>query len=275
MRLIVNADDFGLNHNRNVAVDYCFKRNYCTQGSLIVNTEFSDEAIQMSRESGYLSNIGLHINLTYGKPLTDEILETDYCENGLFTTSNPRSKEKVFRKKYVEVIRKELNAQFEKFFDNKCTFRHVDAHNDILFNQEVWYAIKPLLKKYKISHIRGIEPYLMGYYRHSILSYLPIKYYFLYRYLRTKKIGDCIILHGGRNVNQFYVDYEVLRRGWRPDRLFGNLKKDENYEVITHPDLWGNTIVDLTNFDKDRKIYPYEDTIQKISNFEKITYNEL
>ena len=275
MRIIVNADDFGLNHNRNVAVDLCFKNKHVTQGSIIVNTDFSDEGIQMGKDGGYLPHIGLHINLTYGKPLTKDILDTDYCENGLFVSSNPRSKDRVFRKDNVEIVRKELNAQFEKFFDYKCTFHHVDAHNDILFNREIWEAIRPLLSKYKIAHIRGVEPYLMGYYRHSIPSYLPIKYYFLYRYLTLNKIGDCKILHGGRNVNQFYVDYELLRRGWKPDRLFGNLKMKEDYEVITHPDFQEGVIVDLTNFDKDKKVYAYSDTVKKLSGFEKITYNEL
>ena len=28
MDVIVNADDFGMNHNVNLAIDYCFKKKY-------------------------------------------------------------------------------------------------------------------------------------------------------------------------------------------------------------------------------------------------------
>lgn len=276
MRIIVNADDFGLNHERNVAVDYAIRNGICTQGSIILNSPFSDEAVSMAKEGGYYHKIGLHLNITYGNPLSSSILQiSSYCRDGFFIGSDPRSLNKVYSLGGIEEIREELESQITKFFDLGFTFRHIDAHNDILFNLSVWKAFKPLIKKYDIRHIRGVEPYLFGYYRKSILAYLPIKYYFMYRFLSLKEIGKCKILHGGRNVNQFYRDYGLLQRGEKTNRIIGNISSDGVYEVITHPDFDGTRYLDRTNFNQNKVINSLHDTLTKIEGLEKITYNEL
>jgi len=276
MKLIVNADDFGLSHNRNVAVDYALRNGICTQGSIILNTPFSDEAVRMAKDGGYFHKIGLHLNLTVEKPLSTSIVHLDrYCNDGVFVGSNPRSKDKVFALKGIRELREELEAQIKLFFDLGFTFGHIDAHNDILFNMPVWMAFKPLIKKYKIKHIRGVEPYLFGYYRKSILSYLPLKYYFMYRFVTLKTIDQCTVLHGGRNVNQFKRDYDLLKTRQSTHRIIGNLRNDDICEVITHPDFDGEKYLDRTNFDKNRIIYSLEDTVSKIEGFDKITYNEI
>ena len=276
MKLIVNADDFGLNHSRNVAVDYALRNGICTQGSIILNTPYSGEAVRMAKDGGYFHKIGLHLNLTAEKPLSKPIAHLDnYCKEGVFISLNPRSKEKVFALKGISEVREELETQIKLFFELGFTFRHIDSHNDILFNMPVWMAFKPLIKKYHIKHIRGVEPYLFGYYRKSILSYLPIKYYFMYRFITLKSCHQCTILHGGRNVNQFKRDFDLLKAGSSTHRLIGNLHDDGIYEVITHPDYDGEKYLDRTNFDKNRVIYSLADTASKIEDFEKITYNDL
>lgn len=52
MKIIVNADDFGLSHGRNIGVDYCLRNGIATQASIIMNSLYSSEAIDMAREGG-------------------------------------------------------------------------------------------------------------------------------------------------------------------------------------------------------------------------------
>ena len=40
MDVIVNADDFGMNHNVNLAIDYCFKKNIISSTTFINTTVF-------------------------------------------------------------------------------------------------------------------------------------------------------------------------------------------------------------------------------------------
>lgn len=194
MKIIVNADDFGLSQTRNKAVNYSLSQGICTQGSLIVNTPFSDEAVELAKSNGYADKLGLHINLTCSYPLSESIKRVaSYCQDGLFVSTAPRSLRKVFSFKYVHEIREEIEAQILKFKFYGLSLTHIDAHHDILFNIPVWLAVKPLLAKYNIKSVRGIEPYLFGFYRKSILSYLPLKYYFKFCFLRSRFKGTWIM----------------------------------------------------------------------------------
>ena len=208
VRIIVTADDFGLNRERNIAVEYAVKENICTNVSLVVNTEYSREAVQIAKKNNFVDIVGLHINLTEGRPLTSKILKyTNLVRDNKFISDNPRSLRKIFSFVGIGAIREEIEAQIIYYLDSGFTLKHIDFHNDVGFNLPVLIAIIPLLKKYKIKSLRGVEPYLFGFYRKSILSYLPIKYYYIlcYKYLRCE---NTLILDGGRNINHFMQDIE-------------------------------------------------------------------
>lgn len=270
-KVIVNADDFGLSESRNLAVVHAFKNGICTSGSIVVNTEYFDEAVKLAKENHFIEKIGLHVNLTYGRPLTEKIKTIPkYCQDNSFVQTNPRSFKRVFSFLHIKEIREEIEAQIRRFLDAGFTLRHVDAHNDILYNMPIWLAVKPLLKKYKIESIRGVEPYLFGYYRKSIISYLPLKYYFMCFYLccRMKHIK---ILHGGRNINQYCLDIKQSKK-----RKVGSLSKQAVVEIIIHPNVnEKNEYIDLTNFNKDRVCSTLDDTKTKLSGLHLIDYNEL
>ena len=48
MDVIVNADDFGMNHNVNLAIDYCFKKNIISSTTIMANMPGFDEAVKLA-----------------------------------------------------------------------------------------------------------------------------------------------------------------------------------------------------------------------------------
>ena len=52
-KVIVNADDFGMSHEKNVAIDELMQNGICTNTSIVVNMEHTEEAVKMAFESGY------------------------------------------------------------------------------------------------------------------------------------------------------------------------------------------------------------------------------
>ncbi|MDD3037982.1 ChbG/HpnK family deacetylase [Bacteroides sp.] len=267
MNYFVNADDFGLNQYRNEAVVYSFQKGISSKTSLIINSEFTEEAVELSKKYDFFDKVGLHINITEGIPLTVGLKEIrSYCnEDSTFVNTSPRSLLKVFSLSHIKVLRSEIEAQIKKYLDYGFTLPYIDTHNDIIFNLPVWYALEPLLLKYDISVIRGIEPYLFGYYRKSILSYLPLKYYFMMRYFK-KKANKTKIIGGGRNINQFVCDMENSRT-----KRIGDINKLKLIEIIIHPDFDGKKYIDRTNFLKNNNTLIYNtlaDTAMKISRFE-------
>jgi len=69
MRYFINADDFGRNHERNIAIDTAFQRGLIHNASLIVNTpEADNEARNLAEEHGYAEHVFFHLNLVAGNP---------------------------------------------------------------------------------------------------------------------------------------------------------------------------------------------------------------
>jgi len=84
--LIINADDFGMSKDVNFAILAAMDLNLCKDTTLLVNFEASEHAAKLAIATNRKNNIGIHINLTEGYPLTYNIRnESRFCNNeGLF-----------------------------------------------------------------------------------------------------------------------------------------------------------------------------------------------
>ena len=47
-KIVVNADDFGMSVNKNIAIDQMMRKGVCTNASLVVNMNYSDEAVRLA-----------------------------------------------------------------------------------------------------------------------------------------------------------------------------------------------------------------------------------
>src|SRR3981081_2298214 len=68
-RLIINADDFGISRGVNTGIIEAAEAGVVTAASLIVNLPDFADALDRSLSCPTLS-LGLHLNLTVGRPLT-------------------------------------------------------------------------------------------------------------------------------------------------------------------------------------------------------------
>jgi predicted glycoside hydrolase/deacetylase ChbG (UPF0249 family) len=164
MRIIVNADDFGMDDLRNSAVIEAFQRGLCSQTSLIMNTSGSDAAIVLSKKHGFFDKVCLHLNLTVGIPLTERIKQIpDICSEGKFNGKFHHSFIKRFSKKHSDVIMEELEAQVIRFIDCGFPMRHIDSHHWIQLDRKITGVMNDLISKYKFLSIRkgeNIKPIL-------------------------------------------------------------------------------------------------------------------
>ena len=132
MRMIINADDFGMSENANNAIERCFADGLLTQTTLMVNDRNCCEAaIEIARRNGFYEHVGLHVNLTDGVPLTDPIKRSRiFCEDGHFSDRLWKTtRYKFYLPKFErEVARIEIAAQMRRFIDFGLPMRHCDAH---------------------------------------------------------------------------------------------------------------------------------------------------
>ena len=73
MKLIINADDFGMTKSCTKAIFDAFNQNLITDTTMVANGEAFDFANELSKGHKIRESIGIHFNLTEGIPLTEDI----------------------------------------------------------------------------------------------------------------------------------------------------------------------------------------------------------
>ncbi len=122
MKLIINADDFGLSEGITYGIYDAVKRGVVTSTTMMVNMRASALAGEIVKRDDSLS-VGLHLNLSFGKPLTDCFSLT--CEGRFVKPKNCDIHDQFTD----EDLDKELDAQYKKFCEltgKKPT--HIDSH---------------------------------------------------------------------------------------------------------------------------------------------------
>jgi predicted glycoside hydrolase/deacetylase ChbG (UPF0249 family) len=135
MKLIVNADDFGMDENVSKSICQFMKDGIATQTTLMVNMPYAKEAIELGKRFGFEDRIGLHLNVLEGKPLTDRITKSNIlCNaNGQFHDVIRHNKRLRFFLPDFEkkVLCEEFNAQMEVFRSLDLPMRHLDSHGHL------------------------------------------------------------------------------------------------------------------------------------------------
>ena len=153
-KLIVNDDDFGLSKGTTDAIIDCHINGIITSVTLMSNMPSAEYAVSRAKAFPELS-IGLHLNLTEGKPLTDPRKVDNLIDsNGNFLAASKQRKNLLFNDKAKEQVYKELEAQLLRALDLGVRVTHFDSHNNTHKKPAVLNAIIKLHKLYGIPAAR-------------------------------------------------------------------------------------------------------------------------
>ena len=158
LKIIVNADDLGISQGVNEAIAECFRMRYISSTTLMVNMDYADEAVEMANRNGWHERVGLHLNLTSGRPLTDDIKRFRcFCNrDGRF---NAAFAKKTYSRLYltkeeIAAARKESEAQIRKYLEYGFADKHLDSHHHVHTDRAIWTALEPLIAAYGIRSVR-------------------------------------------------------------------------------------------------------------------------
>jgi predicted glycoside hydrolase/deacetylase ChbG (UPF0249 family) len=152
--MIINADDFGYNSSVNKAIIESFEKGYCSSTTIMANMPGFEVAYHLVHENRLLKHTGVHLVLTEGIPLTDEIKRcVRFCNSeGIFNMS----REIRFWRLNTEekrAIAREIRAQVAKCRRHGISITHADSHRHA---HEEWALSSVVID---ICHEEGI-PYL-------------------------------------------------------------------------------------------------------------------
>ncbi|MBQ9659054.1 MAG: ChbG/HpnK family deacetylase [Clostridia bacterium] len=147
MKLIINADDFGLSKSISNGIIEGINDGFITSTSIMANMECAEYAIKQAIEHN-VNCIGLHINLTVGKPVLKNCNLVD--EKGVF----------LYNKKQIENTKltyedayNEIKAQINlinKYSNGIIKIDHIDTHHHLCENENIKNAIIDIAKEYNI-----------------------------------------------------------------------------------------------------------------------------
>ena len=216
--VIINADDFGMNVKRNQAITNCFQKGLINSTSIMINMPSFKEAIVLAKDYNFQDNIGLHVCITEGKPLTD-LSKTPFVDNKNLFIKDQVYKPTLFLSKSVRtLLKKEIIAQLETLKKSGIDPTHINTHHDIHELPWLLPIFLSISKKYQIK-LRVSQIWIDG------KNYLKPLY---------RKMVNGIYKYYNLDFSDYFVTVKVYKR----DELIN--EKFEKIEIMVHPDLDDN-----------------------------------
>jgi predicted glycoside hydrolase/deacetylase ChbG (UPF0249 family) len=152
-RIIVNADDFGMSAETNRAIVEGFASGVISSTTVMANMPGFEEACQLALLHRLNGKIGVHLNLTEGRPLTQPIRSLPrLCnERGMF-----RPRRTLFRlsKQERRAVETEFAAQIQACMERGIVPTHLDSHQHIHTEWPIGRVAIRVARRYGIGAIR-------------------------------------------------------------------------------------------------------------------------
>jgi predicted glycoside hydrolase/deacetylase ChbG (UPF0249 family) len=155
-KIIVNADDFGYSYTVNRAILQSFQRLLINSTSLMANMEGFGDAVGLVHAQRELQGkIGVHLNLTEGAPLSEEIrLCPRFCDaEGQFCYHRERPIFLLSRSE-KRAVYGEFSMQLDRVFAAGILPTHLDSHHHVHTEWGIAPIASRLAREYGIRRMR-------------------------------------------------------------------------------------------------------------------------
>lgn len=227
MKLIINADDFGISRGANYGIIDSYKNGVVRSTSIMAGMPAFDHAVELLKSNKDLEGLGcgVHLTLSAYKPILNTHT-TIVDKNGFFYK---RISEEIARNRFdPKEIYNEFSAQIQKVINNGIEITHLDSHHHV----HTLRSLKPIMERLAIEYNLPIRGGLL-----YELDYEKVVPYSGFFYDKTVSIDGFKKIE----VNK----YEVLETMTHPAYLDSfimenssyNLKRMEELKILTSKEL--------------------------------------
>lgn len=154
-RLIVNADDFGLTEGVNRGILDCHQRGAVTSTTLLVNGDAAQAAAAAAAAHPRLG-VGLHLNLTSGKPvLAAGKVPSLIDDEGFFPGMSAMVRRLISGRARRDELAAEVQAQIDKCIELGIDPTHIDSHHHLHALPRLRSVVCGVCRKAGITRMRG------------------------------------------------------------------------------------------------------------------------
>lgn len=277
MKLIINADDFGMSKTVNDAIVNGFNNGIISSTSIIVNMPATEHAIKCLEKMPDIG-LGIHLNVIERKTIRKTHLRENnsklYDKDGRFNNGFLNLFIKSFDEDFMFELENEFRLQIETVL-KYANPDHIDSHVHVHAIPNIFELVCKLAKEYGISSIRTQfeYPYIARKYK----DLLNIKYYInLIKIIILNiftLINKKILRKYGLKTNDRIIGVGYTGMMDNDTILTGIKTSDEQniLEIICHPDLCEERFSNFTEY----KTVTDKNLQEKIKNHNIITYKDL
>jgi len=239
--LIINADDYGYYPCVSQGILAAAKSGALTATGILANSP--DLATQLQWLTGLESiDVGIHLNLTYGQPLTEVMANKLESKQGQFPNAYAMSGLLLTGKISLADVRAEWRAQIETC--QAQNLRFLNSHEHIHMLPLLFPLVLELAKDYGIQYVRltqaeWLSPFgLSALIRNTLMQTMQL---INQGHLKVKQPLFLGLSRSGK------LDYDYLTT------IFSKLKPGQSYELMCHPGHFNPTEI------SDAKLLAYHD----------------
>ena len=154
MKQIINGDDLGLNESCSRAIAEALSEGLITHTTMMATGEYFEGAAKTARKQGFSDRVGIHFNLTEGRPLTKEILCFEaFVRDGRFHKDYLRRPRPLTDPEKAAVII-ELTAQVDRLRREGFPVSRADSHHYVHTFIELAPLFAQVCRKHGIRRVR-------------------------------------------------------------------------------------------------------------------------
>ncbi|MCA9059526.1 MAG: ChbG/HpnK family deacetylase, partial [Planctomycetaceae bacterium] len=174
--LMINADDFGMSTSINQAIVRCFREQLITSTTIMANMPAFEDACRLAHAEQLSDRIGVHLNLTEGRPLLAEVAScTELCQaDGQFRRFRSSHLSRTARK----LVAAELHMQIQSCRAQHLPLGHADSHQHVHNEPALVNTFCRVIREAGIPTLRCARnsdpgrPTLRRIYKHLLNAYL-------------------------------------------------------------------------------------------------------
>ncbi len=237
---IINADDYGISEENNLAILEAAKIGILNSTSVMVNTPYCNYDILQQLIDNEKFRVGLHLNIFEFNTLKKDLKLNSklYDENGEYHNSFASVLKKSFDKEFLEEVEEDYRIQIEEALKHFKP-EHIDSHVHMHAIPNLFKIVCKLAKEYDIPYVRTQfeKPYLIPdlkmFSKTNLINLIKVCLLSSFTLLNKKEVKKYNL-----NTNDYIVgvqftsnmDVNTLYYGYK-----ANSKKDKLTEALLHP----------------------------------------
>ena len=249
-RVIINGDDFGMNERCSKAIAQAIEKGLITDTTAMANGEWLDKALALARDNGFADRLGIHPNLTEGKPLTEAICRyPDFVTNGAFNKGAMKLNRELTDDEYKAVYA-ELNAQISRLRAADIPITHADSHHYIHNSLYLLPVVAQVCKAHGIRKIRlqrdlapvseAVKAEISAYHHALRLSgFITTDHFGRPEDIHDRDIPDCteLLVHPDFDRNGKLIDRHGMSDGYPVGDSLPDIGKLNGVELMAYSTL--------------------------------------